>query len=355
MSSLADSAQHAGTSVMSYVNATAAARRAKKREQDRRSQRMARERTRNRLDYLEGKVAELKQQNATTQMQRLWEERDRIAAERDILAQTLRAVENAIQGGKKVLPTHPDLLPSPSANQIVLLPRQNGSVCINDSLTRDDCSSLSTSAFTPSQQAPHSAAETWSTCAPAGHSDGLYQLDVINADENAILAADSAQLTGLNMEWPGVDTSILCSQQQDTTVSAPTAACECLSAPTLAPHTNRQHLNLWRFANEILGAPVEWSPLISMKEDAFEEDTPIRALVEGWDAVEKRAGGSLPASWSKLRSIDETIFSTCAKIERLAIMRAMHSLFRYHQEPSLTRGKSMPKWYLARYAPILVL
>src|ERR1700712_1862829 len=73
-----------------------AARRAKKREQDRRCQRMARERTKNRIAQLEGIVADLKQQGTSKQEQALWKQRDELAAERDALAQTLRTIERVI-------------------------------------------------------------------------------------------------------------------------------------------------------------------------------------------------------------------------------------------------------------------
>ena len=84
-------------------------------------------------------------------------------------------------------------------------------------------------------------------------------------------------------------------------------------------------------------------------EDDLEEDIPIRAVIQGWDAAARSAGGTLPPSWRKLRRIDEMLFSTCGKTERLAILQIMHSLLVYHVEPRPERRAKLPEWYLARY------
>lgn len=276
-------------------------------------------------------MAKLKKQNATNQVQALWEERDKIAAERDTLAQTLRAIERAMRGGKKVLQTNEGGLRSPPESQI-----EHG-VNANDSPPRDPDTSLSISTSNLGEEALNSVSETWPATAQDSHSDNMYPLDLINVMQSPIFSPDSIGQAEPSVEQ---DTPINC---QDTIVPTPVGTCEC------SPTPESRQLNLWRFANETLSGPVEWSPLISMREDTFEEDIPIRAMVEGWDAAERRAGGVLPQSWAKLRRIDEILFHICGKTERLAVLRTMHSLFRYHQEPSPTRHKSMPNWYLARY------
>jgi hypothetical protein len=85
------------------------------------------------------------------------------------------------------------------------------------------------------------------------------------------------------------------------------------------------------------------------KENSLEHDAPVRAVVEGWDSLVNTAGGKLPPSWEKLRQIDELLFSRCGNVERLAILRLMNELCRYHQDQSLERQAMLPSWYLARY------
>jgi hypothetical protein len=130
--------------------------------------------------------------------------------------------------------------------------------------------------------------------------------------------------------------------------SAAISKCECAlgSSPKA---TTQGGVNLWRFANEVLSEPTPWCPQVSDQEAALEDDTPIRAVIYGWDAVERRAGGRLLPSWRKLRQIDEMIFSTLPKVERLAILRLMHTLLRFHQEGSQQRREEVPAWYLARF------
>jgi hypothetical protein len=83
-------------------------------------------------------------------------------------------------------------------------------------------------------------------------------------------------------------------------------------------------------------------------EDDIDEDIAIRALLEGWDAVVKQHGGRLSQSWSKLRSIDEVIFGRCDPKERLAILRLMHALMRFHITQTDDARRKVPHWYLQR-------
>ena len=76
------------------------------------------------------------------------------------------------------------------------------------------------------------------------------------------------------------------------------------------------------------------------------ETVPVRAILEGWDVVER--AGQLSPLWKKLRRIDELQFSGCADTERLAILTTMHMLLRYHAEPTLERARKLPMWLMKR-------
>lgn len=319
------------------------ARRAKKREQDRHAQRVARERTRNRIIYLEAVVSELKQQNTTKQMQDLWKQHEQITAQRDSLVQTLRAVERALHAGKRAqLDNNTAPLTQPAASREE---DNDPSSCITGSDLDTNLQPNLDFDLSSAQSLFYPASESW----PAP--DGSYPTQSATVAPEPSAASESGLGSGyMTIHEPD---PLFCTQNEDPIVPRPTGACDCSpQAVTSEQSAPREHgrgqLNLWRFANETLSESVEWSVQANRIEDGLELDTPVRAVLEGWDAVEQRAGGTLLPSWRKLRHIDEMLFSTCAKTERLAILRIMHSLLRYHQDPSPERRAALPQWYLAR-------
>lgn len=68
---------------------TATSRRMRKRELDRRCQRIARERTKNRIAYLEGLVEDFRKQDSTGRVATLMKQLSDIAKERDTLVLSL--------------------------------------------------------------------------------------------------------------------------------------------------------------------------------------------------------------------------------------------------------------------------
>jgi hypothetical protein len=122
--------------------------------------------------------------------------------------------------------------------------------------------------------------------------------------------------------------------------------CECCAGSAHASYGST--VNMWRFSNEVLTRSADLSRDENEFEDAIADDTPIRALLEGWDAVARRYGGKLPASWAKLRKIDEVVFGRCDMRERLAILRVMHTLMRYHTVRTNDKREKVPAWYLQR-------
>ncbi|OQV00898.1 hypothetical protein CLAIMM_06333 isoform 1 [Cladophialophora immunda] len=104
--------------------------------------------------------------------------------------------------------------------------------------------------------------------------------------------------------------------------------------------------NYWRYANEVLSERFDWNEEVAPESDDLCDDVPIRALIEGWDAVAKRA--PLHPSWKILRRIDETLFAMCPNTERLAIMRAMHTLLQFHTASTFDRYARLPPWYMRR-------
>ena len=96
----------------------------------------------------------------------------------------------------------------------------------------------------------------------------------------------------------------------------------------------------------MLSERFDWTEDITPESDTMCDDTPIRALLEGWDAVARR--GPLHPSWQIIRRIDETLFGVCPNTERLAIMRAMHTLLQFHTASTAERYARLPPWYMRR-------
>lgn len=313
------------------------ARRARKREQDRRSQRLARERTKNRIAHLESVIADLQQKNSNDKFMTLWMEHNRLAADRTALEETLNTIEKALQARKEVLKGSRGPVSGESGARHAYLPR-----LVED---RDQTLLLSEPIETngPEVRGPHNQPGK----APSSTSElhGEPHLDCFSHISNSPSALQATSTALTTPSWESDPPS----QHKDPIIPFMAGdICDCSSACVLsAPQA--QPLNLWRFANETLSERVECSARIDHREDELEDDIPIRAVLEGWDAAQRRAGEDLPLSWRKLRRIDETLFSSCGKTERLAILRMMHSLHQFHQIQTPERQALVPKWYLARF------
>lgn len=258
------------------------AKRARKREQDRRSQRLARERTKSRITQLESIIAELQ--------------------ETDSVTETLMA----------------------------------NRVCLSPLDTKQPATSRSCGTQTTSSNQPI----TSNLCSSAAEPEKSSNLFLEPSTPTSWIASTTAQwLNNDLLSTADIGSSI---------IPLGTEACDCSPAPFSDP-AKPPALNFWRFANETLVEPPEQScDRLECRENELEDDVPVRAILEGWDSIEQHRGTDLPLSWRKLRLIDETLFPSCGNIERLAILRFMHLLYRYHQHRSLERKAALPAWFLAR-------
>ncbi|OHW96992.1 bZIP transcription factor [Colletotrichum incanum] len=319
------------------------ARKIRKRELDRRAQRQARERTRNRIAELEAQVKELRKDDST-RLSACMEQLAAVTRERDRLVETFKSIEQTIRD--HVLPSRPipaaqrlspaaptRSLPSPRdamltglpahsyAAQIGLLPEtpsavhahaSHGSGCGNGHGVVGTVPNVfsASSMHAPSVHAPSSTSDS---------QDFIEELEDDDGDEDHD------------------DPSVI--------VPPPESPCDCVTVRTPAgPAPPR--VNVWRAVNQVLAKKCHISKEAHVAEDASDEDIPVRALLEGWDAVAK----SRPLSklWKKLRRVDELCFQSCPPTERLAILRTMHLLLQYHSDPTPNRCAKLPTWYLKR-------
>ncbi|KAE9372563.1 hypothetical protein N431DRAFT_558371 [Stipitochalara longipes BDJ] len=114
-----------------------------------------------------------------------------------------------------------------------------------------------------------------------------------------------------------------------------------LSSSSVVPNDDPP-IPAWKIASQsIVKAPK--GPELARLEDCLSEDIAIRAVLNGWDSIGER--WELPPFWRVIRVLDEVIFGKFNPVVRLASLRVVHLLMRYHSDPSPERAKNMPKFY----------
>ncbi|CAK7204868.1 hypothetical protein SEUCBS139899_007630 [Sporothrix eucalyptigena] len=126
-------------------------------------------------------------------------------------------------------------------------------------------------------------------------------------------------------------------------VPLPETPCHCIDDTPSASRTSR---NIWRSVNCTLTKRQQHTPSSKISDILLDEDVPVRAVVQGWHAVEQ--AGLLSAAWKKLRAVDELCFATCDQVVRLAVLATMYIFLRWDTDPTPQNLQAMPKWYLQR-------
>ncbi|GJC83082.1 hypothetical protein ColLi_05920 [Colletotrichum liriopes] len=319
------------------------ARKIRKRELDRRAQRQARERTRNRIAELEAQVKELRKDDST-RLSACMEQLATITRERDRLVNTFKSIEQTIRD--HVLPTPAAQHLSPASPSRSLLSSRDA--MLTGLPAHSYVTPIGLLPATPSVVHAHAAHAAQGSACDNGHG-------VVGTLPNGFSAP--------SMHAPSVHAPSSTSDSQDfveeledddgdedhddpsVIVPPPESPCDCVTVRTPAGPTPPR-VNVWRAVNQVLAKKCHISKEAHVAEDANNEDIPVRALLEGWDAVAK----SRPLSklWKKLRRVDELCFQSCPPTERLAILRTMHLLLQYHSDPTPERYAKLPTWYLKR-------
>jgi len=309
-------------------------RRLKKRESDRRCQRVSRERTKSRISYLEDLVEQLKEADASGQIASLLQRMTQLQEERDLFSSKLRSIENillpASSSSRENTPKVVNKVDPPSAASLnytgaATLPLPGDTMAARGS--RFPCEPYTCSDFnvaTPSVSDQHDYSdETFNAGQRAGYGLSQSSSSIPNV---AILPSTPAPMTS---------------------PASGTRMCECGYAMSL----RRQELNFWYLGNTTLSAWMRWPtsmPPIS-EDDSYHEDTPIRVVLQGWDAVEKR--GNVHPMWWMMRGVDESLFaSVCEPRERLGILYTVGLVLKAHIQPSKEQYAKIPAYYLTRSA-----
>lgn len=310
-------------------------RRERKRAHDRRAQRVARERTKNRIAELEATVAALRQQGSDNRSAGLVEQLDAVTTERDELAAVLPKVEAALRkytersGGRTregprgggVTSTGPDPdhqtpLHQTSPNRWPQTPALDPNVL--------------SAVHGPGSRSSKSYRHGDATSITHGEESIRLQPSV-GAWSAPMLGSQSPS----SIPWT-----------KDSILPRSEIPCDC-SPQSPIPEESEARGNIWRAANSILSEPHKLSEAEMHYEDTMREEIAVRVISEGWDAVEGSI--QLPPIWRKLRKIDELQFCHCADTERLAVLSTMHLMLRSYTDPTPARLSKLPSWMQKRY------
>ncbi|KAF9774559.1 hypothetical protein IL306_007423 [Fusarium sp. DS 682] len=332
---------------------TAEARRLKKRELDRKAQRLARERTKSRIAQLESMVDNLRQDDSNAQIATLMDQLGQVTKERDNLLQVLDSLGSTIRRHigdnnsattaseprsetKSESPAYAGTAQSQSQSHST--PNER----IVPVMTQRAASETSNSTILelPINPPPHDPF-TYDGWSYAAVSNGHYPTTM--AFDNSILPPAGNGFISIQPLLSGLPPT---PEEVDVIIPKAPVPCHCSSPTNCTSNYHDVKPNIWRAINETLVKPTKLSAEEIAIEEYNAEDIPVRAIVEGWDSVER--AGKMTRTWRKLRTADELCFANCANTERLAAMRICHLLITYHGDPTIERRANLPRWYWNR-------
>ncbi|RBA09097.1 hypothetical protein FPRO05_07377 [Fusarium proliferatum] len=294
--------------------------RLKKRESDRKAQRVSRERTKNRIAYLEDLVEKLSSGDDHDKTLSLMAQLSEVTKQRDSLVRFLdttslsftRHLSEAKKWESKTVSQE-----QPQAQQ----PSVSGSVYKESPALLPDL--LETS--------------------PAGNA-----LSLFSPNFTGTLQGDTA-LDG-SQTCVDLDSATYCTSNNhhadDKTPAAP-SPCDCSSSETRRLSDGSVvSRNIWQAGNQVLKGPTGLLPAAMLElECEASEDVPVRVVLYGWDHLEQ--SGRMTPLWRRIRHLDEICFSGCGQVERLAVIHMVHRYMRAYADPtSANIDAILPRWYM---------
>ncbi|KAF5532177.1 hypothetical protein FMEXI_12574 [Fusarium mexicanum] len=337
---------------------TAEARRLKKRELDRKAQRLARERTKSRIAQLESMVDNLRQDDSNAQIATLMDQLGKVTKERDNLLQVLDSLGSTIRrhigdtnsATSTSEPRSETKSESPAyAGQSQSHSQSTSNERIVPIMSQRAASETSNSTILelpinhhhPPPHDPFSY-DGWNYAVSTEH----YPTSM--AFDNSILPPAGNGFIPIQPLLPNLPPT---PEEDDVIIPKAPVLCHCSSPTSCASAYHDVKPNIWRAINEVLVKPTKLSADEIAIEEYNAEDIPVRAMVEGWDSIER--AGKMTPTWRKLRRADELCFANCADTERLAAMRLCHLLITYHGDPTIERRATLPRWYWNRPSQVL--
>ncbi|KAK5205992.1 hypothetical protein LTR41_008274 [Exophiala xenobiotica] len=300
-------------------------RRLKKRESDRKCQRVSRERTKSRITYLESLVEKLSQADDTGKVASLLENVSRLQEERDSLAAKIKSIESILFPAQRPMAAESTKLES----------------------TMSSLPEVPSSYFTPvhdmSTAAPahRTTSEAFKDSPDEGASKSFADQDVASQDLGGVSETSRDLVMHPNFSARSIG------RVQYMPLFPPLGkhVCECRYARSV----QNQALNFWYQGNTTLSAWMKWPKLVPpvLDDDPFHDDTPVRAIVEGWDAVERR--GHVHPMWRLLRTMDEGLFIHADTPQnRLGILYNVSRVLTAHLDTTKRRLRRLPQYWLSR-------
>ncbi|KAF5694469.1 hypothetical protein FDENT_1081 [Fusarium denticulatum] len=282
-------------------------RKSRKRELDRKSQRLARQRTRSRMAHLETLVANFQETDSDVRFSSLNEQLSKVIGERDRLTSLLESLDFTIRSH---LDEASAKRPFPSSSAVC---KDVGVQSVQSKLDVSDCQETS------GNEAFHTTASMNSSS------------DEVHAWHNNSESLDiDSSLLQLPPTIPDIVSTI--PPQMDL------PECECRLR---AWHdTGTTTLNIWRQLNDLHQSLAN---IDLAAEDRESEDSVIRAVLYGWNSVS--AARRALNTCRMLRSIDELSGVKYSPIDRLAILSLIRLML---VSQNSTRKAALPRWLQAR-------
>lgn len=310
-------------------------RRLKKRESDRKCQRLSRQRQKSRVKYLESLVDQLKEANSSGQLDTLLQKISRLQTEKDLLEKKLTAIQGILHSGQAQNPAHVNAgrrALSTSNDGISLLQKEGASTPLGHGFPRGGNHSSSD----PGELDEQVSLSQQNSIPEKGVGSERFQEEGPNTWLHEPLPATpkiALHRHYLGMPYPTVSTQIA------SLLSGQTCGCGQAYAQ------KRRNQNHWYGSNFTLGAWMNWPSLAFVFPDAdpYHEDTSLRAVIEGWDAVERR--GNVHPIWRLMRVMDESLFKHCENSTmRLVILYGASHLMLAHIDPSRVLYSKLPPY-----------
>ncbi|KAF7556322.1 hypothetical protein G7Z17_g1549 [Cylindrodendrum hubeiense] len=337
----------------SEKDSTLSAQRIRKRELDRRAQRTARVKTKNRIAYLESLVETFRDQDANGANTSLIKQLEGVSAERDGFKRFLQSLDDSIKS--HLAGTSATVALNPPNR-----PRDQG-ITQHDEPVEEPLCAISQALLEPSSitapvEAPiESNIPLLDFGSDMDYSiDGSINISATQAERLPELTANPVSRIEQLESSPEADESNLSlasrpviegqiTNCQPVATPALSSACPCNSTRTRRLSDGTEvSFNIWRAANQILSKPAK--RLDDNREcDSISDDIIVRAILHGWESVSK--SHQLTPLWRKIRQLDELGFMGCGQVERLGILWIVHLLMPSQHNVKPPNSTPLPKWY----------
>ncbi|KAK5046992.1 hypothetical protein LTR84_006934 [Exophiala bonariae] len=316
-------------------------RRLKKRESDRKCQRISRQRKKSRVAYLENMVDQLKEADASGQVNNLLQQISHLKSERDSFEEKLMAIDHIL---------HPANLSNSARGEAEFELR---SICTK--AIPETQKEAPTSPFSPifgdSKKDSPSDPEIFTP--PELHAgivlprlDPFPEVDIRlqelkTQDEVAsTLQVNDFKKSETAFPRPYLGTPYPTVSTQNTSLlSGHSCGCGQANAQKML------HRSIWYYGNITLGGWMKWPSVASAypNADPYLEDTSVRVVVEGWAAIERR--GNVHPIWRLMRRMDESLFKYSENSTmRLSILYGVARLMLAHIDQSNDLYNKLPPY-----------